>query len=149
MCLLYLIATSSSAASSPMALKSLGMYGASGKPGSRMNLEASSFDVASASQVRLKDAYLGGLRKEQQGNLTHEKEQISEETGDSESEPWYYKPVAQTNGTCGKTTCRRNRRIHLFSVSEKSETIKKRQYASVPYRHKQSLIRKPSTTWSG
>ena len=83
----YLIATSSSAASSPIVSKSPGMSGASGKPGSRMNLEASSFDAASASQVRLKDAYLGGLKEEQQGNLTHEQEQISEETDDSESEP--------------------------------------------------------------
>ena len=67
-----------------------------------MNLEASSFDAASASQVRLKDVYLGGLKEEQQGNLTHEKEQISEESDDSESEPWYYKPVAQTDEACGK-----------------------------------------------
>ena len=60
----YLIATSFSAASSPI--------------GSTMNLEASSFDAASASQVTSKDAYLGGLKEEQQGNPTHEKEQISE-----------------------------------------------------------------------
>ena len=72
------------------------------KPGSTMNLEASSLDAAPASQVRLKDAHLGGLKEEQQGNLTHEKEQISEESDDSESEPWYYKPVAQTNEACGK-----------------------------------------------
>ena len=56
----YLMASSSSAASSPIASKSPGMSGASGRPGSRMNLEATSFDAASASQVRLKDAYLGG-----------------------------------------------------------------------------------------
>ena len=31
-----------------------------------MNLEASSFDAASASQVRLEDAYLGGLKEKQQ-----------------------------------------------------------------------------------
>ena len=37
----YLIARSSSAASSPVASKSPGMSGASEKPGSRMNLEAS------------------------------------------------------------------------------------------------------------
>ena len=47
-----LIATSSSAATSPIASKSPGMSGVSGKPSSRMNLEASSFDAASASQVR-------------------------------------------------------------------------------------------------
>ena len=51
-----------------------------------MNLEASSFDAASASQVRLKHAYFGGLHEEQHGNLTHEKEQISEESDDAESE---------------------------------------------------------------
>ena len=67
-----------------------------------MNLEASSFDAASASQVRLKDAYLGGLKEEQQGDLSHEKEANSEGTDDSESEPWYYKPVARSNEACGK-----------------------------------------------
>ena len=96
------IATSSSAASSPIASKSPGVSGASVKPGSTMNLEASSLDAAPASQVRLKDAHLGGLKEEQQGNLTHEKKQISEESDDSECEPWYYKPVAQTNEACGK-----------------------------------------------
>ena len=71
-----LIATSSSAASSPIASKSLVMSGASGRTGSRMNLAASSFDAASASQVRLEDLYLGGLKEEQQGNLTHEKNKL-------------------------------------------------------------------------
>ena len=47
--------------------------------------------------MRLKDAYLGRLKEQQQGNLTHEKEQISEETDDSESEPECYKPVAPTD----------------------------------------------------
>ena len=70
----YFIATSSSAASSPIASKSLGMSGASERPDSRMSVEPSSFDAASISQVRLKDAYFGGLMEEQQGNLTHEKE---------------------------------------------------------------------------
>ena len=45
---------------------------------------------------------LGRLKDEQQGKLTHEKEQISEESDDSESELWYYKPFAQTNEACGK-----------------------------------------------
>ena len=98
----YLMTSSSFAASSPIASKTPGMSGASERPGSRMNLEASSFDAASASQVRLKDAYLGGLKEEQQGNLSHEKEDNSEGTEDSESEPWYYKPVARNNEACGK-----------------------------------------------
>ena len=64
-----------------------------------MNLEASSFDAASTSQVRLKDAYLGGgLKEGQRRDPSHEKE----ETDDSESEPWYYKPVGRKNEACGK-----------------------------------------------
>ena len=42
------------------------------------------------------------MKEEQQGNLTHEKEENSEETDHSESEPGYYKPVAQTNEACGE-----------------------------------------------
>ena len=64
-----------------------------------MNLAASPFDAVSASQVRSKDAYLDGLKDEQQGNLTHEKEQVSEESDD---EPWYYKPAAQIEKACGR-----------------------------------------------
>ena len=55
----------SSTASSPIASKSPGMPIASGRPDSRMSVEPSSFDAASTSQVRLKDAYLGGLMEEQ------------------------------------------------------------------------------------
>ena len=61
----FFIATSSSAASSPIASKSPGMPIASGKPDSMMSVEPSSFDAASTSQVRLKDAYFGGLTEEQ------------------------------------------------------------------------------------
>ena len=61
----YFIATSSSAASSPIASKSPGMPIASGKPDRRMSVEPSSFDAASTSQVRLKDAHRGELMEEQ------------------------------------------------------------------------------------
>ena len=54
----YLMSSSSSAASSPIASKSPGTSGASGRLGRKMNIAASSFDTASASQVKLKDAYL-------------------------------------------------------------------------------------------
>ena len=57
----YLMSSSSSAASSPIASKSPGTSGASGSLGSRMNFAASSFNEGLASQVRLQDAYLGGL----------------------------------------------------------------------------------------
>ena len=93
----YLIASSSSAASSPIASKSPGTSGASGRLGSRMNLAASSFDAPSLSQVKLKDAYLGGLKEKHQGDLPHEREENSGEIEDSESEPWYYKPVLRSS----------------------------------------------------
>ena len=64
-----------------------------------MNPAASSFDAASASQERVKDAYLGGLMDELQENLTQKKEQVSEEYDD---EHWYHKPVAQHKEACGK-----------------------------------------------
>ena len=67
-----------------------------------MNTAASSFDAASASQVKLKDAYFGGLTEKQQGALPHEREGNSGETDDSESEPRYYKPAPQSNEACGK-----------------------------------------------
>ena len=53
----YFVATSSSAASSPIASKSLVMPIALGKPDSRMSIEPLSFDAASTSQVRLKDMH--------------------------------------------------------------------------------------------
>ena len=70
--------------------------------GSRMKNAASSFDAASASQVKLKDAYLGGSKKKQLGDLRHEREGNSRETDDSESEPWYYRLAPQNNEDCGK-----------------------------------------------
>ena len=114
-----------------------------------MNLSASSFDAASASQERLKDAYLCRSKEEQQGNLTHEKEQISEESDDFESEPWYYKRVAQSNEACGKPLAGETAE-YVSSAFQKSQNNKE---ATLEHffanRHKQSLIRKPSTTWSG
>ena len=54
------VPASSSHAKSPIASKSPGILTATGKPESRMrrNLES---DAASSSQVKLQDAYLGGL----------------------------------------------------------------------------------------
>ena len=53
------IATSSSTASSPIASKS--RETASGENHIRMSINPNSFDAASTSQVRQKDAYIGGL----------------------------------------------------------------------------------------
>ena len=75
----YLIATSSSAASSPIASKSPGISGASGKPDTGMRMNPNLFDAASTSQVRLQDAYLGGLMEEQRGKPP-QKEEDSDST---------------------------------------------------------------------
>ena len=129
-CYSYLIATSSSAVSSPTASKSPRAVGASGRPGSRMTC---------------RDAYLGGLKDELQEHFTQKKEQISEE---SDNEPWYYKPVPQNKESCGKTLA--GETAESSSAVQKVKRIKTLQWiTSLPNRQKQSIFRKPSTTWSG
>ena len=76
----------------PIESESLGMPIASGKPDSRMSIESSSFDAASTSQVRLKDAYLGGLMEKQRFDPSHQEEEEEEEDSDNPAaETWYYK----------------------------------------------------------
>ena len=93
------IATSSSAASSPIASQSPGMPIASAKPDSRMSVEPSSFDAASTSQVRLKGAYLGRLTEGQRRDPSHQEEEDSEDSDNPAAGTWYYKeePAAQNN----------------------------------------------------
>ena len=64
-----------------------------------MSIEPSSFDAASTSQVRLKDANLGGLMEKQRGNPSRQEEEDSEDSDNPELETWYYKgePVAQNS----------------------------------------------------
>ena len=64
---------------------------ASGKPDSRMSVEKSSFDAALTSQVRLKDAYLGGLMEGQRGDPSHQEEEISEDSENPAAGTWHYK----------------------------------------------------------
>ena len=64
----YFTATSSSTASSPIASDCPRMPKASEQPDSKVSVYPSSFDAASTSQVRLKDAYLGGLMGKRRGN---------------------------------------------------------------------------------
>ena len=80
------MATSSSTASSPIASKGPGMPIASGKPDSRVSINPNSFDAASTSQVRLKDAYLDGLMEKQWGNPSHQEEEDSEDSDNPEAE---------------------------------------------------------------
>ena len=93
------IATSSTAASSPIASKSLEMPIDSWKPDSRMSVEPSSFDAVSTSQVRLKDAHLGESMEKKQGNPSHQEEEDSEDSDNLAAGTWYFKgePVAQNN----------------------------------------------------
>ena len=58
------VPASSSSAKSPIASKSPGMLIATEKPESRMRRNSKS-DAASSSQLRLHDAYLGGLKAQQ------------------------------------------------------------------------------------
>ena len=105
--------TSSSAASSPFASKSPVMPTASEKPDSRMSVEPSSFDAAATSQVRLKDAYLGGLMEGQRRDPSHQEEEDSEDSDNSAAGTF----VLQ-RGTCcpkrksvGETPCTRSQFI--------------------------------------
>ena len=82
----YFIATSFSAASSPIASESKGVPIASRRPDSRTSVEPSSFDVASTCQVRLKDAYLGGLMEEQRKKPVASRRRNSEESDNPETE---------------------------------------------------------------
>ena len=78
------IATSSSAASSPIASKSQGTPIASGKPDSTMS--PNSFEAASTSQVGLKDAYLGGFMEKQRRDPSHQEEEDSEDSDNPAAE---------------------------------------------------------------
>ena len=98
------VPTSSFSAKSPIASKSPGILLATGKPESRMRRNSKS-DAASSSQVRLQDAYLGGLMDTATGRPVATKE----ESGDvdlSQSETWSPheekvtgRPVAHTTAT--------------------------------------------------
>ena len=79
---------------------------ASEKRDSRMSIEPSSFDAASASQVRLKDAYLGGLMEKQREDPSHqEEEEDSEDSDNPAAETWHYKEesVVQNSKAWGQS----------------------------------------------
>ena len=62
-------------------------------------MNPNSFDAASTSQVRRKDAYLGGLMEKQRRNPSHQEEEGSEDSDNSEAEARYFQgePVAQNS----------------------------------------------------
>ena len=145
----YFIATSSSAALSPIASKSLGMPIASGRPDSKMSVEPSSFDAASTSQERLKDAYLGWLMEEQRGDLSHLKEEENSEDSDNPAAgTWNYKeePVAQNNKAWWNP-------LHtepVLQLTGKAKRIRKRHGTTAfKYRRTHRTTWKSSSPWSG
>ena len=88
-------ASSSSAKNPIFASRSPGKLIDSGKPGSRMRRRNSKSDAASSSQVKLQDAYLGGLMEKAAGKpvATDEK---SRTVDLPESETWSYHEDEET-----------------------------------------------------
>ena len=82
------VPASFSTAKIPIASKSPVIFTATGKPESRMRRNSKS-DAASSSQVKLQDAYLGGLMDEATGKLVATKEE-SGAVDLSESETWSF-----------------------------------------------------------
>ena len=79
-----------------------------------MRINQNSFDAASTSQVRLKDAYFGGLMEKQRRNPSHQEEADSEDSDNLEAEIWHYKgeqvtgSVVQNSKSLGAIPCTRS-----------------------------------------
>ena len=119
------ISTSSSTAASPIASKSPVMLITSEKPDSRMSIDPNSFDAASTSQLRLKDAYLGGLMEKQRGNPSLQEEQNSEDSDNPEAEIWYYKGKQVTVNSLPKTVNLVRNLLHTERVFQLTRRVKK------------------------
>ena len=115
------VPTSSSSAESPIASKGLGILIAAGKPESRMRKNSKS-DAASSSQVRLQDAYLGGVMD----TATEKPVATKEESGNvdvSEAETWSFqedevvleRPIA----------CKRLRGNPMHPVNQTNQEVQK------------------------
>ena len=142
------IATSSSTASSTIAPKSPGMSIASGKPESRMSIEPNSFDAASTSQVRLKDAYLRGLMEKQRRDPSHQEEEDSEDSDNPAAGTWYYKEELVTQIIMlGRNP------LHtepVLQLTRKVKRIRRRRGTTIStYRQTHHTFWKPSSPWSG
>ena len=140
------IATSSSAASSPIASKSPGMPIASGKPDSMMSVEPSSFDAASTSQVRLKDAYFGGLTEEQRWDPSQQEEEYSEDSDNPVAGTWYYK--GELVGQNNKAWRNPLHKDPVLQLTRKIKRIRKRHGTTIStYRRTHRTAWKPSSPW--
>ena len=114
-----------------------------------MSIELSSFGAASTSQVRLKDANLGGLMEEQRRDPSHQEEENSEDSDNLAAETWYYKEesVAQNNKAWEKPP------LHTepaLQSTRKVERIRRRHGTIIStYRPTHRTTWKPSSPWSG
>ena len=114
-----------------------------------MSVDPSSFDAASTSEVRLKDAYFGGLMEKQRGNPSHqEEEEDSEDSDNLAAETWHYKgeSVAQNSKAWEQP-------LHtetVLQLTRKVKRIQKRHGATTSkYRRTHPIKWKPSSPWSG
>ena len=141
------IATCSSAASSPVASQSPGMPIASGKPDGRMSVEPRSFDAASTSQVRLKDAYLGPLMEEAAGETRRikKKKKIQKTPTILQLKPGTIELVAPIV-KLGRTP------LHtepVLQLTRKVKRIRKRRGTTIStYRRTHRTMWKPCSPWS-
>ena len=114
-----------------------------------MSVETSSLAAASASQVRLKDAYLGGLMEEQRGDPSHQEEENSEDSENPAAGSWYCRGelVAQNNKAWERNP------LHtepVLQLTRKVKRIRKRHGTTISiYRRTHRTTWKPSSPWSG
>ena len=144
----YLISSSSSAASSPIASESSGTSGASWRPGSKMHIAASSCGEASVSQVKLKDAYFGGFKEKQQGDLPHERQGNQEKLMISNLNDGKKSLLLKIMKLAGNHL-QEDQQNSCLQNSRKVTAMKWRIWiTSLPYRHITSFTWMTSTTWS-
>ena len=146
----YFITISTSTASSPTASKSPGMPIALVKPNSKMSIEPSSFDATSTSQVRLKDAYLGGLMENQRWDPSHQEEENSEDSHNPAAETWYCITWEHLLPKIIKLGSNPLHTEPVFQMTRKVKRIRKRHGTTIStYRRTHRTIWKPSSPWSG
>ena len=108
----------SSSAKSPIASKSPGILIAMGKPESRMRRNSKS-DATSSSQVRLQDAYFGGLMDTATGKLVATKEE-SGNVDLSESDTW-----SLEEAVTGRPVVKQQRGNPMHPVNQTTQKVQK------------------------
>ena len=144
------VPTSSSSAESPIAFTSPGILIAMGKPESRMRRNSKS-DAASSSQVRLQDAYLGGLLMD---TATGNPVATEEESGDmdiSEHETWSCQEEAVTGrrvackNSAGKPCASSTSACQGGPKAERTEWSHNLHVSPATIHHKKAVLR--TRTW--